>query len=103
MKIQKIILALVLTLQTIYCWRCLYGAQFLQYDDNYGLMIHAFIISLLTFFSLLLIWFMRRQWIKVNSTSVIVWLFVGSPLTIAIAVLYYQDIFKNSLPGQLSP
>jgi hypothetical protein len=103
MKIQKFIIPLVLILQTIYSWRCFYEAQFLQYDNNVGLLIHAFIISALTLFTLLLIWFIRRRWIKLSFTAVIIWLFVGSPFTFAVAAIYYQHIFKNSLPGSLSP
>jgi hypothetical protein len=103
MKIQKVIIPLVLILQSIYSWRCFYEAQFLKYDDNVGLLIHAFIISLFTLFTLLLIWFIRRRWIKLSFAAVIIWLFVGSPFTFSVVALYYQHIFTNSLPGSLSP
>ena len=94
---KKIILPILLTLQTIYSWTCFYKAQFLPYDDNYGMLIHGFLISVLTLFILGIIWFRKRQWIKDTAIPNTIWFLVGSPVTLAIAAVYYQDIFSVTL------
>jgi hypothetical protein len=86
-----------LTVQTVYCWTTFYQAQFLEYDDNYGQLIHSFIISLATLVALTIIWFRKRQLIKDIKVAAIIWTFIGSPLTFIIAAIYYQTIFGTVL------
>lgn len=99
LRLRKIILPLLLTAQTVYCWTTFYKAQFLQYDDNYGLLIHSFIIALATLIILIVIWFCRRQLIKDNRVPVIIWTIIGSPLTFIVAAFYYDKIFGTTLAG----
>lgn len=94
---RKIILPLILILQTVYCWRCFYKAQFLDYDDNYGVLIRGFIISILTMIILIILWFKKKQIIKETIIANILWILLGSPLTFIIAIMYYENIFKASL------
>ena len=97
LSVRSFILPLFLTLQTFYCWTSFYKAQFLEYDDNYGLLIHSFIISLATLVILIIIWFRKRHWIISNKWLVMVWLISGSPLTFLVAAIYYQYIFGITL------
>jgi intracellular septation protein A len=96
MKLLKIILPAVLLVETIYVWYCLYHAQFLDYDDNYGLMIHGFLISLATLVALIIMWFKKREWIKQNLIPMIVWLVFGSPLAVVLLVAFYPNIFGGT-------
>jgi uncharacterized membrane protein len=94
---KKVILPILLTGQTIYSWTFFYKAQFLEYDDNYGMLIHGFIISSVTLLILIIIWFRKRQWIKDTAEASIIWLCASSPVTLAIAAIYYQNIFGLTL------
>jgi hypothetical protein len=69
----------------------------LEYDDNYGLLIHSFIISFLPLIFIYLVWFYKAAWIEVNSKVLVLWLLLGSPLTFGIVAIYYQSIFGASL------
>jgi len=99
LTLRKIILPLLLAAQTIYCWTTFYKAQFLQYDDNYGLLIHSFIIALVTLIILAVIWFRKRQLIKDNKVTTIIWTIIGSPLTFIVAAFFYDTIFGTTLSG----
>ena len=99
MTTSKIIFPIVLTLQTIYCWISFYNAQFLPYDDNYGLVISSFLISLFALFVLILFWFIKRPVIIKNKLPILIWIAIGSPLTFIIVTFFYTDIFKASLAG----
>lgn len=99
LTLRKIILPLLLTLQIIYCWTTFYKAQFLEYDDNYGLLIHSFIIALATLIILTIIWFRKRQLIKDNKVPLIIWTIIGSPLTFLVAAFLYEKIFGTTLAG----
>jgi hypothetical protein len=96
MKLVKLILPAVLLVETIYVWYCLYNAQFLEYDDNYGLMIHAFIISLVTLVALIIVWFKKREWIRQNLIPMISWLVLGSPVSVVLLVIFYKTIFGGT-------
>jgi hypothetical protein len=97
LNLRNFILPIFLTLQTAYCWKCFYDAQFLEYDDNYGSLIRAFVISLLALLILIFVWLKRRHWIENSKLVAIVWLFLGSPATLAVAAIYYQEIFGTTL------
>lgn len=99
MTLCKIILPLLLTVQTVYCWIAFYQAQFLQYDDNYGLLIHSFIIALATSVMLVIIWFLQPKQIKDNKLAAIIWAIIGSPLTFIVAAFNYEKIFGAILAG----
>ena len=99
LKPHTIILALLMAIQTIYCWYCFYQARFLEYDYNYGLLIHGFFISLVALVTLLIVWFRNRQILKKSIALVIAWLVFGSPITFVICSLFYEAIFGARLMG----
>lgn len=89
----KIIYLTTLFLLTVFTWRQLYSAQFLEYDDNYGVLISTFLLSLLVTIVLTILWFKSRTFIKQNSIPTILFLLVNSPLTIALVFYFYHDLF----------
>jgi hypothetical protein len=97
LSLRNIILPLMLTIQALYSWTCFYKAQFLEYDDNYGLMIHGFIISVVTLIVICLLWYYKARLFNFSRYVFICWLIVGSPVTFAFAAVYYQSIFGQTL------
>jgi hypothetical protein len=97
MRLHLIIVALLLVIQTAYCWFCFYNAQFLDYDDNYGLLIHSFFIAFVTLILLLIIWLRNRQILKKVGSFLLIWLVSGSPVTFILAALNYESIFGITL------
>lgn len=97
MNFKRLIFTSVLTGQTIYIWRGLYNAQRFEYDDNFGIIIHCFLISLLTLIGLIIIWFVKRQWIKENILITVAWFLTASPITIFMVVTNYEAVFKVKL------
>ncbi|HYH14219.1 MAG TPA: hypothetical protein VD794_03305 [Flavisolibacter sp.] len=96
-RLRNIILPILLAAQTVYSWLCFYNAQFLQYDDNYRLLIHGFIISVLALIVVYLLWYYKARWIAFNRYVFVSWLLVGSPLTFIAVAIYYQSIFNTTL------
>jgi hypothetical protein len=101
LSLRNIILPFVLTIQSAYSWTCYFRAQFLEYDDNYGLMIHGFIISVVTLVAIYFLWFYKAKWIAINRFVFVFWLILGSPVTFVFAAIYYQDIFRTTLATYL--
>lgn len=97
LTLRNIILPFVLTIQTAYSWTCYYRAQLLEYDDNYGLMIHGFIISVVTLVAIYFLWYYKAKWIAIDRIVFVLWLILGSPVTFVFAAIYYQDIFRTTL------
>jgi EamA domain-containing membrane protein RarD len=91
--ISKFAIPLLLSLQTFYSWDCFYESRFLEYDDNIGLMIDGFLLSLASVVVLIAIRFFRKDWIKANKLAIIIWLIIGSPITIILLAIFYSDIF----------
>ena len=89
----KIIYLTTLFLLTVFNWHQLYSAQFLEYDDNYGVLISIFLLSVLTTTILTILWFKARTFVKQNFLPTILFLLVNSPLTIALVFYFYHDIF----------
>jgi hypothetical protein len=89
----KIIYLTTLFLLTLFIWRQLYSAQFLEYDDNYGVLISTFLLSVLATIILTILWFKARTFIKQNSLPTILFLLANSPLTIALVFCFYHDLF----------
>ena len=92
----KIIYLTTLFLLTVFTWRQLYSAQFLEYDDNnYGVLISTFLLSVLSATILTILWFKARPFIKKNSTATIIFLLASSPLTVALVFYFYNDLFGH--------
>ena len=97
MSLKKYILSLLLVIETVYVWTQFFEVQELPYDDNYGLLIHCFIISLLTLIILILLWFKRREFVKNNFVIVALWTLIASPMTLVLISIYYESIFGVTL------
>jgi hypothetical protein len=91
--VSKFAIPLLLSLQTFYSWYCFYESSFLEYDDNIGLMINGFLVSLASAAILIIIRFFRKDWIKANRLMIVIWLITGSPITIILLAIFYSDIF----------
>jgi glucan phosphoethanolaminetransferase (alkaline phosphatase superfamily) len=89
------LLSIELLIQTIYCWSCFYRAQFLEYDANYALIIQGFIISFAAFWVLILMVFKKIEWIKRSKIAIIIWVFIGSPITCVVVAIFYGFIFGS--------
>ena len=78
-------------------WRTLYLAQFKDYDLNYGDLIGAFSISLITFIVIVVLFFIKRKIVLNSKVITILYLLMNSPITILITIVYYQEIFNATL------
>jgi hypothetical protein len=89
---RKIIFSIAVLAEIICIWYWLYNAQLLPYDDNYGALIDAFLVSLLATVVLSFMWFKQRPWILQSLYLSIVWMVLGSPVTVIVVVFYVYDI-----------
>jgi hypothetical protein len=95
MTYRNLIVLFLLLLQTIYCWCCFYAAKDLPYDENYGMLIHALIVSLVAWVALRVI---KARWfgpVRVWPVIFWVWVVVGSPLIFLLFFFYYSDFFGS--------
>jgi hypothetical protein len=65
-------------------------AKFEEYDINFGFAIYAFLISILTLFSIIIIWFKKRGIIKKEKKATIIYLALASPLSIFLFIELYS-------------
>ncbi len=82
---------------TCILWILMYSAQFLTYDDNYGSLLVAFLLSIGTTFLLAIVWFQWKDIRKTCQWQIILFLLVASPVTIAIVCINYECIFGTML------
>ena len=95
MTYRNLILPLLLLLQTIYCWWCFYFAKDLPYDENYGMLIHSVIVSMIAWVVLRMI---KAKWfgeLKIQPIFFWVWIAIGSPLIFILCFFYYSDLFGS--------
>lgn len=97
--LRHITTPLLLLTQTLYCWYCFYQAQFFEYDENIGLLLHAFLISLATVVVVAILSYFRIRWVELNLWIWLIWVVIGSPITFVVAAIYCSDIFGTILPG----
>jgi len=94
-SIKRFSISILLSIQTIYCWWCFFKAKELPYDENYGIIIQAVIISIATW---IFIKIMRIKWIAniiINNSIYWSWILLGSPLTFIILIIFYKDLFGS--------
>lgn len=91
----KIFYSSTLFILTILIWYNLFIAKYHDYDDNIADVIVAFFLSIISFVVLIIIWFTKRNIIKTNKWSTIVFLILNSPLTIVLMIIYYEQIFGH--------
>jgi hypothetical protein len=95
---RQIIFSSLLLIETLYVWYCLYNAQFLPYDHNYGLAIHAFIVSLVTLATLISLWLFKRALLRNLKIPIVLWFLFGSPFSIVILFMFlYETVFGGHL------
>ena len=95
MQLQKIIITILLLVQTVYCWWCFFEAKKLPYDENYGILLQAVFISLTAW---VVIRVCRVQWFgqfKGDRIVLWVWFIIGSPLTFILMFFFYSNLFGS--------
>ena len=91
--LRHIITPIIFLAQTLYCWYCFYQAQFLEYDDDINLLIHALMVAIVTPVLIMLLSKFKLKWASMNIRLWAAWLVIGSPLTLILAGIYYSDLF----------
>lgn len=95
MNIRVFIIVILLFIQTGYCWWCFLKAEELPYDENYGILIQAILISAITWLILRII---KAKWFGELTTSSGIfwtWFLIGSPLTFITFFFIYPTIFGS--------
>lgn len=95
MNVRNFFTAFLLFVQTAYCWWCFLKAKELEYDDNYGILLHAIFISAITW---IIIRIVKAKWfggLTINSRIFWTWLLIGSPLTFILLFFCYSNIFGS--------
>ena len=83
---------------SVVIWHEMYLAQFDDYDDNWGRLIVAFLMSLFTSLTLIILAIKQKNWIKNEILGLtIFYLLANSPITIFIVVMNYALIFNAHL------
>lgn len=96
-KAIKILYSILLFFITLIIWVEIYQAQFLNYDENWGNLITAFLISIGTFFGLIFMWLNWRKIILACKWQTLLFLLLSSPITIVIIVFNYKKFFGVAL------
>lgn len=94
---MKYIYPLSLLIIELLVWRLLWQAQFLPYDENYGSLLGAFFLSLLTTMGLVVIWFKWKQLLINHRYETILFLIVASPVSVFLTAMNYSFIFNAVL------
>jgi hypothetical protein len=94
---QKILLFLFSLLLSYFNYRLLYQAQFLEYDDNWLLIACVFILSIFIGIVLILLFFLKRQWIVINKEIIAFYLVFNSPISIIAVVLFCIAVLEIHL------
>jgi hypothetical protein len=95
MKPRKFIIPFLLLIQTVYCWWCFFEAKNLPYDENYGILIQAILISMAVWVALRMIRAWKRDWYHLQRFIFWTWLIVGSPLAYILGLIFYKDLFGH--------
>ncbi|MNY39033.1 hypothetical protein D3C86_1736970 [compost metagenome] len=96
-KLLNSIYSLILLIVTSIIWCLIYQAQFLVYDDNWGNLILAFIISVCSFFLLIFVWSNWKEIILNCKWQTILFLLFASPLSVVGIVFNYELFFGTTL------
>ncbi len=94
---ENILYNLSIAVVTALIWYNLYQAQFEEYDDNYGLLIGALILSIISFAAFSIPWFKRRVLLRKNIIQTVILCILNSPVTVGYVILNYEQIFKAQL------
>lgn len=94
---KRILYSLALGIVELYIWYTLYKAGFKDYDENFGLLIHAFIVSLAAHVIVAILWFMRNKTARDAKYQHFAFLVIASPATVVLVMMKYELIFQISL------
>lgn len=97
MKIKKYILPIFLLLEVLYVWHWLYKAQFYQYDENYGIILHCFFISFLTLLALIGFTIYKQQLVRQHALAIGLWFLIASPVSLFLVMINYKAVFGAGL------
>ena len=92
----KPFLSLLLFIAASMEWYLLKVAVELPYDDNYGALILAFIISLGAVVFIGVIWWKYRTVFYQNRYGIFLYLLTSSPMTVIFVITNYQSIFGGT-------
>lgn len=93
----KIIYLTALILITGFIWNGMYRVQFLDYDENWTILIQLFLISVCSFFGILFIWIKWKDFVKENKWPTILFLIGSSPISVILVVVNYAAVFGENL------
>lgn len=88
---------MMLIIVTSVIWGQMYYAQFLPYDENYGMLVNAFVISVVVFCTGVILLFRKTKLIRQHLPATIVFLVINSPVTVAAVIFNYRSIFGTHL------
>ncbi|WP_448702723.1 hypothetical protein ACFGVR_10255 [Mucilaginibacter sp. AW1-3] len=73
-------------------WYYVWLAHQLDYDENFGAIIFAIILSMVLTLSITVMWFLTRALILQNKLISLSFLIIASPITILLFIYVYQAI-----------
>jgi len=93
--LRKFTIPVILLIQTFYCWWCFFEAKELPYDENYGILIQAILISMTVWVILRMIRALKKEWYQFPHYMFWVWLVIGSPITFILGLFFYHKLFGH--------
>jgi hypothetical protein len=97
MKLTKYIFPVLLFLEIPYVWHGLYSAQFHAYDDNFGILLHCFFVSVLTLLAIVGLTIYKWHLVRQRALIIMCWFLTASPITIFLVVTNYKTVFGSGL------
>jgi hypothetical protein len=94
---QPLLFSIALGLITILIWSILYHVQFLAYDENYGALIQAFLLSSATLIWIVIITWRNPQFIRKCWWQTLGFMLLASPFTVIILATNYKAVFGAAI------
>lgn len=86
MKKRYWLFGLALILWGCLCWWLIHESYYAEYDENIGLVIGAFLLSLIPIVVLPVLWFASRPLFKRNQWVILFWFLTCSPITLFLVL-----------------
>jgi len=96
-RLLNIVYSIILFFVLSTIWYLIYQAQFLPYDENWGCLIQAFLISVCSFFLLIFLWSNWKKIILDCKWQTILFLLFASPISVVGIVFNYEFFFGTTL------
>jgi hypothetical protein len=94
---RSFLLNIILSLIALGIWASFHQAQFQPYDENYGTLMGAFMLSIVTTVALGFIQWFQAGVIKSSRWVVLTFLLVASPFSVIVVAFNYKAIFGSAL------